>query len=74
MSGSAKFRVASEGDEVTIDGLVTAVEHNGKKAKVLKWMHDKGRYKVKLLEETKLLSLKGFNLRHSDLSDSRVVR
>jgi hypothetical protein len=53
------------GDEVRIEGLQGAREHNGKKGKVLSFVNEKGRYKVQLKTETgseHLLAVKLKNL------------
>ena len=59
------------GDVVTIEDLEKATQHNGKKGKILSYLEESGRYKVKLVDENSLLAIKLRNLKNPVLK--RIV-
>ena len=72
-----QYRLPTTGEKVTIQGLVSAAQHNGKQGTVVRYDRDSGRYCVQLVEEgevdgkkknkkTKQLGVKPSNILLSD--------
>eukprot|EP00964_Phaeocystis_antarctica_P069095 scaffold41914_cov45-Phaeocystis_antarctica.AAC.1 len=58
----AANRPHEAGDLVTVDGLVSKPELNGREARITGYVEAKARFAVELLDAGTLLSLKGANL------------